>query len=1065
MACDRAADQWSCKLLISLSNARNVCCVAAFLFTCLVLPSTAASDPVTDFIVTADSLATAGGDDALSPYVRENGILVGAVVAQLLDVAFDVTEQGNAEGAAENVAFAKRVARLHQNLNGSAIPIQLVMAYERWTPEDRMIRLEAKKLEEDATAARGAGELDKAVELLNAARAKYEMIGDLHSIAVNYGSLGVVHWYRGDMAAVGEHYEKALEARRGVEDRILEGRTLNGIGSANRQVGALAEAKDWYKKAIDLRRKTKDLSGLGTSLTYLGNVYYVEGRLADARDWFEEALPILEAQGNAQQMFEILNSIAGLYVDMGRAEESNDTYRRAIEFARSANRLDYESIARRNLADNFRTTGRYQDALDELANAENVISQMPQDDATVVQERVELLRVRGITYMAMGELEKSREDFLACIQVAKEFENPGHHMDALINIGHLYYELGAFERGLKSGVNARALAEGAGDARRYRAALILAGDCNFRLQQYDAAVEMYNLALEQDEYDQLIPYVLQDKAGIASIYAASGKTAEAREILYQALPEALAAGRDEVALAMRFALGHSYESENPDSSVAHYNAALDQIEAVGSGIGGAEVQTGFLSGKRRYYYEEIARFYARLFADTGDDKWSSIAHRTMERAKARGLVGLMEQSLSGQTSEAEADALDALYSLDSSAPGYADQKRELEARYVKLRGERINTSTGGLSSDLAVADLAAVQKALPKKTVMLEYAVGDTTSLLWAIDRKSSRLMQIPQRVVLEESVRRFRDALARPGAGDEALRKASRDLYKSLVAPAEEFLEGAERLVIVPDGILFELPFDALLTRDAEGDDWGAQPFLARSYASVYAPSATVYVALKSADRSNKYELDLVAIGNPDFSGLSGEPLEPLGFATQEVEAISADMKDNKKVVLTGGAANEGAVKERLGDTSPRVLHLATHGLVNPAEPGRSSIALAASGNEDGYLYTLEILSLSCNPGLVVMSACESARGKLSRGEGVVGLSRAFIATGAGAVVASLWAVSDESTAALMREFYGKMLGKKRTADRALHEARLALIDSDRFAHPFYWSPFIVTGTEQSPW
>jgi CHAT domain-containing protein len=98
-------------------------------------------------------------------------------------------------------------------------------------------------------------------------------------------------------------------------------------------------------------------------------------------------------------------------------------------------------------------------------------------------------------------------------------------------------------------------------------------------------------------------------------------------------------------------------------------------------------------------------------------------------------------------------------------------------------------------------------------------------------------------------------------------------------------------------------------------------------------------------------------------------------------------------------------------------------------------------------------------------MSACESALGKVSRGEGVVGLSRAFLAAGAGSVVASLWAVSDESTAELMQVFYQQMLGKKRSASRSLNEARLALIKGEKFSHPFYWSPFIVTGTERSPW
>jgi CHAT domain-containing protein len=246
------------------------------------------------------------------------------------------------------------------------------------------------------------------------------------------------------------------------------------------------------------------------------------------------------------------------------------------------------------------------------------------------------------------------------------------------------------------------------------------------------------------------------------------------------------------------------------------------------------------------------------------------------------------------------------------------------------------------------------------------------------------------------------------------------------------------------------------------------AQPFLARTHATVYTPSATIYASLKSAKRDGDYTRELLAVGNPDFTALSGnggEPLAPLPHAEAEVRAIGARIKDSRKVVLTGKAASEASVKRELHSEAPRVVHLATHGLVDPAQPARSSVALAADDADDGYFHTLEILATPTRSDLVVMSACESARGKVSRGEGVVGLSRAFLAAGAESVVASLWAVSDESTSELMRIFYDHMFGKKQSASKSLREARLAFIEGGKFAHPFHWSPFIVTGTERSPW
>jgi CHAT domain-containing protein len=119
----------------------------------------------------------------------------------------------------------------------------------------------------------------------------------------------------------------------------------------------------------------------------------------------------------------------------------------------------------------------------------------------------------------------------------------------------------------------------------------------------------------------------------------------------------------------------------------------------------------------------------------------------------------------------------------------------------------------------------------------------------------------------------------------------------------------------------------------------------------------------------------------------------------------------------------------------------------------------------QDGYFRTLEVMSQPMEVGLVVLSACETARGRIGRGEGVVGLSRAFLASGAGGLVASLWAVSDESTARLMEEFYRRVLDDRKPAGRALNEARLEIMEDARYSHPYHWAAFVAIGLEDTPW
>jgi CHAT domain-containing protein/Tfp pilus assembly protein PilF len=924
------------------------------------------------------------------------------------------------------------------------------------------MRREAIALETQARTARDLGALDRAVELFDEARVKYEGIDDRRSIAVNHGSLGVVHWHRGDMAMVYKHYEMALEARRAVEDRILEGRTLNGLGSANYRVGNYPGAIEWYEQATELRERTGDRSGLGTSLTYLGNAYYNLGRLAEARDHFERAIETLQDGGSAEQTVDVLNGMASVLFDMGRPSRSQETYERALEIALENGLWERELWVRRNLSDNLRRWQRFGEAIDHLDAVESILRVHPN-----AAEQAMLHRDRGVTRMNMGELDAAREDLLAFLELAEKHDNATHRLEATINVGYLYQELGAYDRAIAMGEKARELAKTVGNTRNERMALALAGAAQFASGDYAASLASWERALALDEAAGSAQSVMADRVSIATSKAALGRVEEARNEFYALLPGARAMGFNQVEWSVHFGIGHTFEEENPDSVVAHYEAALGLIERGGSTIGGEELQTGYLSGRRRFYYEEVARYYASRHKDEGGD-WSALAFATMERAKARGLARLLENSAAAPGSTAEEDVLAKLYALDEASSDYDSRRRNLEQRYVELRGERIGRTFGALGDVGSTAELDAVCDELPKDVTLLEYALGDTTSLLWIVDKEGHEMVRLPPRSVLAQDVQRLRAALLRPGGGDAVVRQTSHALYETLVAPAARRLKNAKRAVIVADGVLFELPFELLLTQSPEvGASWRDMPFLARDLTMSYAPSATVYLRLGEDDA--QYALDLLAVGNPDFSGLrqvGADPLDPLPYAESEVRNISAIVAGDRCHTLLGGDASEAALKRSLHNGKPRVLHLATHGLVDPLEPTRSSVVLAVDpdGSDDGYLHTLEILSMPA-AGLVVMSACESARGKVSRGEGVVGLSRAFIASGTRGVVATLWAVSDESTAELMKEFYSRMMGEKKTAGEALNQARLALIESDEFAHPFYWSPFIVIGDGRAPW
>ncbi|HEX3085267.1 MAG TPA: CHAT domain-containing tetratricopeptide repeat protein [Pyrinomonadaceae bacterium] len=328
----------------------------------------------------------------------------------------------------------------------------------------------------------------------------------------------------------------------------------------------------------------------------------------------------------------------------------------------------------------------------------------------------------------------------------------------------------------------------------------------------------------------------------------------------------------------------------------------------------------------------------------------------------------------------------------------------------------------------------------------------------------------------------------------------ASNALYKAVVEPAAAII-GDKRILVVADGALNYIPFEALV-KNSEGADYASLNYLVKTNEVVYAPSASVIAAIRqgSASSSGKSML-LVAdpvfsaddprakggaavassgetrglglglesavndvVGDPAASSASGGlHLARLSGTRTEADAISA-------IAKTGGAqadlwtdlsANEDNVKTR-DVSSYRYLHVATHGLLDADRPQFTGVVLSLVGNKsnDGFLRTDEIFNLKLGSPLVMLSACETGLGKEKRGEGVIGLTRAFMYAGAPTVGVSLWSVADKSTANLMTDFYKRLLGATpQSPGAAMRDAQLAMINGKQYSAPFYWAPFVLVG------
>lgn len=401
---------------------------------------------------------------------------------------------------------------------------------------------------------------------------------------------------------------------------------------------------------------------------------------------------------------------------------------------------------------------------------------------------------------------------------------------------------------------------------------------------------------------------------------------------------------------------------------------------------------------------------------------------------------------------------------------YHEQAR---ASLASLASEDVERLLAGTLASTAPVELQALrQTARSLRSTIVEYYLGNDDLLIWVISPGGEINFHRQRRARMRESLTNL-VALTRAGLGvqtrDATMRRASHaperylqplaELYGLLVSPIARWLPASERdeVIFIPHETLFLVPFPALFD----------QQYLVERHTISVAPSIHfVETTHQLAASRQEHPSGLLVVGDPLMPvwrrGRDGaaERLPQLAFSRKEAEQIAAKLKT---VALTGAEAT----RERVVAALPvqNLVHFATHGLIEDdatADGIPGAIALASSGEDDGFLTASQIAALNLRARMVVMSACNTGRGRLSA-DGVVGLARAFLTAGAECVVASLWAVGDQSTQELMVGFYEHLLSGQPAA-QALRQAMLTLKAEGRYNNPLHWAGFIVTGQCREP-
>jgi CHAT domain-containing protein/tetratricopeptide (TPR) repeat protein len=885
--------------------------------------------------------------------------------------------------------------------------------------------------------------------------------------------------------------EEALPLWQGLGDHPWEGATWNEVGLDHWQLGETAEARTAFEKAVALHREAGDRYGEGAALANLCVTDLGKGELKAGLACYEKALPALrEVKAESLAAF-ALNNVGRVYDVLGEPDQALDRYREARERmhalgdrAGEARTLIYIGVLHQELGDS-------QEALADFGAAMDVFRAL--DNRRWLASG---LHNSGLVYQNLGEWARAASAYEEALRLRRELGDKAEEAATLSNLGRVYAALGRTREALACHQRALALRRETGDrlgegvalAHLGRDALAL-GDSAAALADFAQAIELLHAAGSRSEEAAAL-------RGRGEAYLQAGQPARALESLTEALRLARAAGNRGREVEVEYGIARAERALGALAEArTHAGAALDLIETLRARIGGPDLRAAFSALQHRAYELALDLLMESHRAEPAAG-WDRAALEMAERARARTLVELLNeagvdvhQGVDPALLERRTSLLRRLSAKTERAlrehPKGADERAALEEeRFAALRDldaveAEIRERSPGFAALTRPQPLSAagIQALLDPDTLLLSYSLGEERSYLWAVTSSRVESFELPARARVEALARKVNEELSRfdvEGRRQEAEDTAA--LGRLLLGPVAGRLQG-KRLVVVPDGALEYIPFGALPSPE------GPQPApLIERHEIADLPSASALAVQRRllAQRPPAAKR-LAVIADPVFdlrdprvtareaarsavrSG-EGDPLtfERLPASRQEAEAIAALVPRGESMLALGF---EAALPRVLGDrlSGFRVVHFATHGVIDAERPALSGLALsmvdAAGHPQEGFLHLHDVYNLKLDADLVVLSGCRTALGKEVRGEGLIGLTRGFQYAGAPRVLASLWRVEDQATAALMTRFYRGLWIDKLPPAAALRQAQLGVRGQRRWRDPCFWAGFVLEG------
>jgi CHAT domain-containing protein len=840
------------------------------------------------------------------------------------------------------------------------------------------------------------------------------------------------------------------------------------IGDRNQEAQDLRK-NGQYSKALELARETLSLVKRNNlknkepeTFYLLGTIQRMMGNYDQALVSFRTSLEVAESLKNLTYITLNQNGIGNIYLTQGNYAKALSLYEQVKDLAEKAyNKSGTDkSNEERALATVWSNIGEVHKKLGNDSLALDCYNQSLRFQGNrTTQART--LNDMGEIYQDGADYTKAEELFRRSLELAEKDNLEAPRVSALTSLGNLYLEQKKYALALEYHKRCLQFAEKLANREKLIIALYSLANTFFRMGDYDNALLYAEQSVNLGSEIPLLEYVWRARTLEGRIHRmlkqpekAAHNFTEAITIIEQLRNQAV--------------IDQQIKQKFFEDKVTPYYEMVDLM-----------VEQNKIPDAWSYAEQAKGRVLFETFQSGKVDLSKSLT--TEERDKEQLLeaeIVFLNTQIFKQRKDADKVVVEGLQAeLKKARNDYESLRAALYARHPELQVQR-----GELRS--VNFNKVALEVVSPQ-TILLEFVVlEDKTYLFTVTKNQSNASISLNQKVYkiavkrdeLSDKVKRFRQQIENKSFN---VAKLSGELYELLLKPAEQQIKNKSSLIIVPENILWDLPFQALQSSPAR--------YLIEDFAISYAQSAILLQEIiNMKNRRSKIGVKtLLAIGNPALGEKADKPfdnsvtpvlLAPLPQAERQVKQLAILYGSKQSRIYTGVEALEETIKQDAGKYA--ILHFAAHSILNSTSPMYSNIVLSQVANnltEDGLLEAWEVAKLDLNADLVVLSACETARGRVSAGEGVIGLSWAFFVAGSPTTVVSQWKVLSASTTDFMVDFYRNLQAKPTTGKgrnmpntnaslkpvkaEALRQATLKMLKSSTYREPLYWAPFIVIG------